>query len=67
MACDICGKTGTSLSYLRKCFQTDDIKALCPDCTNVVENHLGKIRKMQGRMVSSLFKRFMRMLKKSFA
>ena len=59
MACDICGKTGTPLSDLRGIYQTDDIKAICPDCEKVVNKQLDSIQSMTGRLQRALLKRFM--------
>ena len=59
MACDICGKTGTSLNSLREIYQTSDIKAICPDCEKVVNKQLNSIQSMTGRMGRVLLKRFM--------
>jgi len=59
MACDICGKTGTSLSDLREIYQTDDIKSICPDCEKVVNKQLNSIQSVTGRLQCVLLKRFM--------
>jgi len=58
MACDICGKTGTSLSDLRSAYATSDIKSICPDCEKVVNRQLSKIQTVTSRMVIDLLKRF---------
>lgn len=63
MACDICGKTGTSLTDLLDIYQTDDIKQMCPDCAKVVNKHLGKIQSSAGKIQRSLLKSFMKVLK----
>ncbi len=44
MACDICGKVGTSLTPLHGIYQTDDIKDICPDCEKIVNAQLSKIQ-----------------------
>ena len=44
MACDICGKTGTSLVPLNADYQTNAIKDICGDCEREVNNQLWKIR-----------------------
>jgi hypothetical protein len=59
MACDICGKTGTSLVDLRAEYQTDDIKAICYDCERIVNNKNGKLLSMVLNIKSDLMKRFM--------
>ena len=59
MACDICGKTGTSLSDLREIYQTDDIKSICPDSETGVNKQLNSLQTMTGRLQCVLPKRFM--------
>lgn len=59
MACDICGKTCTPLNDLHGIYQTDAIKAICPDCEKVVNKHLNSIQSMTGRLQRALLKRFM--------
>ena len=60
MACDICGKTGTTLEDLLDQYQTDDIKQICPECANDVNAHLRKLRKVTNQMNRIWLKRFMR-------
>ena len=60
MACDICGKTGTSLADLLESYQTADIKAICPDCEKVVNNKKSKILSMVLNMLADLLKRFIK-------
>lgn len=43
MACDLCGAKGTPLNDLRDQFATDDIRAVCPKCERVINQHLSKI------------------------
>lgn len=59
MACDICGKTGTPLGELINLYQTDDIKAICPDCEKVVNKQLRSIQAMTVRIQKALLRRFM--------
>ncbi len=59
MACDLCGAKGTPLNDLRDQFATDDIRAVCPKCERVINQHLSKIDSMWVRMRSALLKRFM--------
>lgn len=58
MACDICGKSGTSLNDLLTLYQTDDIKAICSDCEKVLNKQLRSIQSMTVRMQCGLLKRF---------
>lgn len=44
MACDLCGKTGTTLEDLRPQYQTQTVKALCPECIRLINKHLDKAR-----------------------
>jgi hypothetical protein len=60
MACDICGKTGTTLIDLLAQYQTSDIKAICPDCESVVNRTNGRLLSMVLKIKSELLKRFMR-------
>ena len=59
MACDVCGKTGTELVPLLETYRTPEIAAICPECRNVVDSQLRKIRSMTHRILSALIKRFM--------
>jgi hypothetical protein len=59
MACDICGKTGTQLYTLLSSYQTEDIKAVCPDCDRVLTRKKGKVMSMLANMQQTLLKRFM--------
>lgn len=58
MACDICGKTGTSLNDLRPVYASPDIKSICPGCEKVVNRQLSKIQTVTSNMVIDLLKRF---------
>lgn len=66
MACDICGKTGTSLNNLRDCFQTKDIKSICRDCENIVNPTRDKIWMMANQMHMTLLQRFITEMKLKF-
>lgn len=59
MACDICGKTGTSLIDLLSIYETPEIKQICPKCESDVNTHLGKLKRMTNKMNRSWLKRFM--------
>lgn len=67
MACDICGKTGTSLNDLLDGYKTDEIKAICPECETTINKQLGKIRDVTHNIMRTLLKRFMRRLKERSA
>lgn len=60
MACDICGKRGTSLAELRSVYQTDEIKAVCPDCEKVINGKLSALQKWASTAVRQLLKLFIR-------
>ena len=62
MACDACGKTGTSLSDLRSIYQTDEVKVVCPDCEKIINKQLGKLQTATSNIQISLLKRFVNML-----
>jgi hypothetical protein len=59
MACDICGKTGTQLYTLLSSYQTEDIKAVCPDCDKILTRKKSKVMSMLANMQAALLKRFM--------
>lgn len=59
MACDICGKVGTPLADLLEPYQTDDIKAICPECERVVNNQKSKLRRWTDTLLARLLKQFM--------
>lgn len=40
MACDICGKTGTSLNDLLNSYRAPGIHSICPDCERVVNQRV---------------------------
>jgi len=63
MSCDTCGKVGTNLVPLNTEYQTDTIKAICPECEKVINDHLWKLRSMSANINQSLLKRFMSMIK----
>lgn len=60
MACDVCGKVRTSLTDLREEFQTDDIKAVCPDCENAINNQHRKITVAVLKIRTDWLRRFIR-------
>jgi len=66
MSCDICGKNGVYLDVLREEYQTEEIKDLCPDCMQIVNDHLWKIKKIQIKMTQSLLKQFLSLLREKY-
>ncbi|MEO8153602.1 MAG: hypothetical protein ABI605_11070 [Rhizobacter sp.] len=60
MACDICGKNGTSLVDLRDTYQTSDIKAICPECETIVNRKSRSLLSMVLNIKTALLLRFMR-------
>lgn len=58
MACDLCGKTGTRLSDLLTIYQTKDVQQICPDCTEVVNKHLSKVKSVTHNILVELMNRF---------
>lgn len=66
MACDICGKTGTTLVPLLDSYRTDAIKDICPSCEEMVNDHLWKLKDMSSKMYTNFFKRFMENCKRKF-
>ena len=62
MACDACGKTGTSLSDLRSIYMTSEVKAVCPDCEKIINKQLGKLQTATSNIQISLLKRFVNVL-----
>ena len=59
MACDICGKRGTSLTDLLDGYATAEIKSICPDCARIVNDKVWAIRSVTDGMTKTLIKRFM--------
>ena len=59
MACDICGRKGTSLVDLLDCYKTKDIQQLCPDCEKVVNGHASKLTSVVANIKVSWLRRFM--------
>lgn len=57
MACDICGKTGNTHINLREIYQTDYIKSVCPDCEQVINKRLNKVRSVTQNILVDLMKR----------
>jgi len=64
MACDICGKTGTTLDDLIEQYKTDKIEQLCPGCMKQVNDHLWKLRAMSNKMNTTWLKSFMQNTRK---
>lgn len=60
MACDICGKIGTTLNDLRPIYQTEEIKSICPDCEEAVNGKLSALQKWSSTLIQRLLKLFMR-------
>ena len=60
MACDICGKVGTPLADLLEPYQTDEIKAICPECEKVVNDQKRKLQSWTSTLLARLLKQFMR-------
>ncbi len=59
MACDMCGKKGTSLESIRDCYATNDIKSICSDCNRLVTDKMWKIRAVTDGILKTAIKRFM--------
>lgn len=59
MACDICGKTGTSLADLLDSYKTTDIQSICPECEKAVNAHQRKLQNWTTTLLTRLLKRFM--------
>ena len=59
MSCDICGKVGTELVPLLESYKTPEIAAICPECRDVVDRQLRKVKCMTYRIRDALLKRFM--------
>ena len=62
MACDICGKVGTTLISIREQYRTDEIVDICPDCEKTVSTQLDKIQYLTQNMEQNWVKEFMRNL-----
>ena len=58
MACDICGKKGTSLTDLLDQYQTDDVKSICPECEKVVNGKNSRLLTFAFKIKAALLKRF---------
>lgn len=58
MACDVCGKTGTPLEDLLKPYQTDDIKAVCPECEEIINEQHSKLTDAVYKIRAEWLKRF---------
>lgn len=59
MACDICNKKGTTLTNLRDCYQTEEIKSICPECESVVNKQQEKIMSVTWKINMQWMKEFM--------
>lgn len=66
MACDICGKNGTQLVDLLGQYQTDDIKAICPECESIVNKKNSSLLSMVLNIKQVLLKRFLAERKEQF-
>lgn len=66
MACDVCGAKVEYTEPLRDCYQTDDIKSLCPDCMRVADKELDKLNTWLYRVRCELLKRVLRQRRQSF-
>lgn len=67
MACDICGKVGSSLESLLDCYSTTEIKDICPDCARVVNEQLHKIKKLTMTITERSFIRFINVRKENMS
>jgi hypothetical protein len=63
MACDICGKKGTTLSDLLDAYKTDDIKSICPACEKIVNRKSSSLLTFVLKMRTDLLRRFMQQMK----
>lgn len=66
MACDVCGAKVEYTEPLRDCYQTDNIKALCPECMRVADKELDKLNTWLYRVRQSLLKRVLTQRQYSF-
>lgn len=66
MACDVCGVKVDSLEPLRDCYQTDDIKSVCPECRRIADKELGKLNTWLYRVRRELLKRVLKQRQQSF-
>ena len=62
--CDICGKDDSYFQSVLDSYKTEDIKEVCHECADEINNHLMKLRKITQKMNVCWLKRFMRNLKK---
>lgn len=60
MACDVCGKKGTTLNDLLKQYSTNDIKAVCPDCERVINKQHSELTDAVFKIRAEWLKRFIR-------
>lgn len=63
MACDICRANDKELSSLRDCYQTKDVKQVCPDCLKEINRQLSNVRSVTHNLLVSLMKRFTKELR----
>lgn len=63
MACDICGCNNKPLSDLLDNYQTEDIKQVCPECGEILNKQLRKIKRLTTGLTGTWFKQFMNNLK----
>lgn len=60
MACDLCGKTGTTLTGLRPQYRTEHIEDVCPDCAEKLNDHLRKLHAVGRNFIDQVFNKFIR-------
>lgn len=60
MACDLCGKVGCDLESLRDFYATDDIKHVCPECSNILNKQVSKLQSWTAQLQQALLRQFMR-------
>lgn len=60
MACDVCGARVENTEPLRDCYQTDDIKAVCPECLRIADKELDRLNTWLYRVRRELLKRALR-------
>jgi len=59
MACDICGAKGLEHIALLECYQTAEIKTICPGCEKIVNDEARELGTWAQRVHETLCKRFM--------
>lgn len=66
MSCDICGAKVESTAPLRDCYQTDDIKSLCPTCMQIADKELTKLNTWVYKVRNALLKNILKQRHESF-